>query len=265
MRIIAGPCQHEGLAQSAEIALECKRVCDKYGIEYIFKASFDKANRTSIHGQRGMGLEGTMTDFLALKVQYNLRTLTDVHDYVQVNRIEREFRDAVDVYQIPAFLCRQTDLITAACATNKIVNIKKGQFLAPWDMKGVLSKTDKAKEVWITERGTSFGYNNLVVDYTGIMYMLDTYEHPIIFDCTHSAQKPGGQGASSGGNRDYVPGLAHAGAAIGIRNFFLEVHPEPDLAPSDGPNMLRLEDFEHTVKQIKAVADVVAEEGEQDE
>jgi 2-dehydro-3-deoxyphosphooctonate aldolase (KDO 8-P synthase) len=250
MRIIAGPCQHEGLAQSTEIAQECKRVCDKYGIEYYFKASYDKANRSSMQGIRGMGLEATMTDFLALKVTLGVKTLTDVHDYVQIAHIEKEFKDAVDVYQIPAFLCRQTDLIKAACATDKIVNIKKGQFMAPWDMKGVLSKTEGAKDVWITERGTSFGYNTLVVDYTGLMYMLDNYEHPIVFDCTHSAQKPGGQGTSSGGNRDYVPGLARSGAALGIRDFFLEVHPNPDVAPSDGPNMLRLEDFEEVVRDI---------------
>jgi len=250
MRIIAGPCQHEGLAQSSEIARECKRVCDKYGIEYYFKASYDKANRSSLGGKRGMGMEATLTDFLALKVTLGVKTLTDVHDYVQLKRIEREFRDAVDVYQIPAFLCRQTDLVQAACATDKIVNIKKGQFLAPWDMTGILSKCEDAKELWITERGTSFGYNNLVVDYTGLMYMLDTYKHDIVFDVTHSVQKPGGLGSSSGGNRDYVPGLARAGSALGIRNFFLEVHPNPDVAPSDGPNMLRLEDFEEVVDDI---------------
>jgi 2-dehydro-3-deoxyphosphooctonate aldolase (KDO 8-P synthase) len=257
MRIIAGPCQHESLPQSLEIARECKRVCDKHGIEYIFKASYDKANRSSMQGKRGMGMEATLIDFLALKVELGVKTLTDVHDYVQIARIEREFKDAVDVYQIPAFLCRQTDLIKAACATDKIVNIKKGQFMAPWDMKGVLSKTEGAKDVWITERGTSFGYNTLVVDYTGLMYMLDTYEHPIVFDCTHSAQKPGGQGSSSGGNRDYVPGLARSGAALGIRDFFLEVHPDPDVAPSDGPNMLRLEDFEKVVSDIVAISKAV--------
>jgi len=250
MRIIAGPCQHEGLVQSAEIAVECKRVCDKYGIEYYFKASYDKANRSSMQGKRGMGMEATLTDFLALKVQYNVRILTDVHDYVQVKRIEREFKDAVDVYQIPAFLCRQTDLIKAACATDKIVNIKKGQFMAPWDMKGVLSKTEGAKEVWITERGTSFGYNTLVVDYTGLQYMLDNYDVPCVFDVTHAVQKPGGNGESSGGNRDYVPGLARAASAIGIKDFFIEVHADPDNAPSDGDNMLRLEDFEEVVRDI---------------
>jgi 2-dehydro-3-deoxyphosphooctonate aldolase (KDO 8-P synthase) len=250
VRIIAGPCQHESLPQSLEIAKECKRVCDKYGIEYYFKASYDKANRTSANGVRGLGLETTLTDFLALKVELGVKTLTDVHDYVQVNRIEREFKDAVDVYQIPAFLCRQTDLIQAACATDKIVNIKKGQFMAPWDMKGVISKTEEAKEVWITERGTSFGYNTLVVDFTGLQYMLDNYDVPIVLDGTHAVQKPGGQGDSSGGNRNYVPGITRAGAAIGIDSFFMEVHAEPDVAPSDGPNMLYLKDFEEVVRDI---------------
>ena len=255
MRIIAGPCQHESLAQSSEIARECKRVCDKYGIDYYFKASYDKANRSSIKGKRGAGIEATLTDFLALKVLLGVKTLTDVHDAVQVRRIERQFKDAVDVYQIPAFLCRQTDLIQAACATDKIVNIKKGQFLAPWDVKGILSKTEGAKEVWITERGTSFGYNNLVVDFNGIQYMLNNLGVPIILDATHSCQQPGGLGSSSGGNRDYVAGLARAAAAVGVSNFFLEVHADPDNAPSDGPNMLKLDDFEDTVKQIKFTHD----------
>jgi 2-dehydro-3-deoxyphosphooctonate aldolase (KDO 8-P synthase) len=250
MKIIAGPCQHEGLAQSAEIARECKRVCDKYGIEYYFKASYDKANRSSLGGERGMGMAATLTDFLALKVTLGVKTLTDVHDYVQVARIEREFKDAVDVYQIPAFLCRQTDLVQAVCATDKIVNIKKGQFMAPWDMAGVLSKCDEAKELWITERGTSFGYNNLVVDFTGIDYMLSNFDMPVVFDATHSVQKPGGNGDSSGGNRDYVPGLLRAASALGVRDFFIEVHADPDNAPSDGPNMLRLDDFERTVDEI---------------
>ena len=250
MRIIAGPCQHEGLAQSAEIAKECKRVCDKYGIEYYFKASYDKANRTSINGERGVGINATLNDFLALKDTLGVKTLTDIHDHVQLARIEREFKYAVDVYQIPAFLCRQTDLIKAACATDKIVNIKKGQFLAPWDVEGIISKTKNAKEVWITERGTSFGYNNLVVDFTGIQYMLESYDVPVVLDATHSVQKPGGNGTSSGGNRNYVPGLSRAASALGVTNFFLEVHKDPDNAPSDGPNMLRLENFEEVVRDI---------------
>ena len=255
MRIIAGPCQHETLAQSAEIAKECKRVCDKYGFEYYFKASYDKANRTSSKGQRGVGLENTMMDFRTLKETYGVSTVTDVHSVSQIGEIIVGWEECVDVLQIPAFLCRQTDLIKAACKTGKIVNIKKGQFLAPWDMAGVLSKCTDAKEVWITERGTSFGYNTLVVDYTGIQYMLNNYDVPIVFDVTHAVQKPGGNGQSSGGNRDYVPSLARAAAAMGVSNFFIEVHPDPDNAPSDGPNMLRLEDFEDTVKQIKVTYD----------
>lgn len=246
MRIVAGPCQHETLAQSAEIAKECKRVCDKYGIDYYFKASYDKANRTSMSGERGVGIDAALPDLLALKETLGVKILTDVHTEGQVSRC----KSFVDVLQIPAFLCRQTDLIKAACATDCIVNIKKGQFLAPWDVSGILSKTADAREVWITERGTSFGYNTLVVDYTGIQYMLGNYDVPIVFDATHAVQKPGGNGQSSGGNRDYVPGLARAAAAMGVSNFFLEVHADPDNAPSDGPNMLRLEDFERTVYDI---------------
>jgi 2-dehydro-3-deoxyphosphooctonate aldolase (KDO 8-P synthase) len=246
MKIIAGPCQHESLKQSLEIATECKRVCDKHGIDYYFKASFDKANRTSINGIRGKGLHETIQDFLQLKDKFGHKILTDVHEVDQVQFL----KNIVDVIQIPAFLCRQTDLIRAVCETDCIVNIKKGQFLAPWDVKGILSKTEGAKEIWITERGTSFGYNTLVVDFTGLQYMLDNYDVPIVLDATHSVQKPGGQGDSSGGNRDYVPGLTRAGAALGIDSFFMEVHADPDVAPSDGPNMLRLEDFEKVVDDI---------------
>ena len=250
MRIIAGPCQHESLGQSAAIAEKCKAVCDKYGIEYYFKASFDKANRSSLGNKRGVGINQTLADFRLLKEVHGVKTLTDVHTVEQCSHITSFFNDAVDVLQIPAFLCRQTDLLRAACATDKVVNIKKGQFLAPWDMKGILTKTEGAKEVWITERGTSFGYNTLVVDFTGLQYMLDNFSEPLVFDCTHAVQKPGGLGGSSGGNRDYVPGMARAGSALGISSFFLEVHPDPDNAPSDGPNMLRLDDFERTVDEI---------------
>lgn len=249
MRVIAGPCQHESYEQSLEIANECKRVCDRYGIEYYFKASYDKANRTSINGQRGRGINDTLLDFYTLKQKIpELKILTDVHTVEEIQLVADE--KCVDVIQIPAFLCRQTDLIQAACKTDMIVNIKKGQFLAPWDVNGILSKTEGAREVWITERGTSFGYNNLVVDFNGLQYMLDNFSVPIVFDATHSVQKPGGAGDSSGGNRDYVPGLARAAAALGISNFFLEVHSDPDKAPSDGPNMLHLNDFESIIKQI---------------
>jgi len=252
LRIIAGPCQHETLTESLMIAKECQRVCDKHGIEYYFKASFDKANRSSMQGKRGVGLINTLNDFRRLKDAIpNLKILTDVHDVDQIEKLEMdEFCDLVDVLQIPAFLCRQTDLVQAACETGKIVNIKKGQFLAPWDMKGILSKCTDAKQVWITERGTSFGYNTLVVDFTGLNYMLDNFSNPIILDATHSVQKPGGNGSSSGGNRDYVPGLCRAGSALGITDFFLEVHDDPDNAPSDGPNMLHLDNFERVINDI---------------
>lgn len=252
MKIIAGPCQHETPEQSLEIAQECKRVCDKYGIDYYFKASFDKANRTSVNGKRGLGMYPTFSDFRYMKSEISgLKILTDFHSVTEINAVGMN-NHIVDVIQIPAFLCRQTDLIKTACATGLIVNIKKGQFLAPWDVAGILSKTEGAKEVWITERGTSFGYNTLVVDFTGIDYMLRNYDVPIVFDATHSVQKPGGNGDSSGGNRDLVPGLARAASALGVSNFFLEVHADPDNAPSDGPNMLKLKDFEKTVQQIIA-------------
>jgi len=250
MRIIAGPCQHENIKHSLKIAKECKRVCDKHGIEYYFKASYDKANRTNVAGKRGVGLQSTMQDFAEIKNKLGVNTLTDVHNQNEILKIAAYYNDAVDVIQIPAFLCRQTDLIQAACKTNKIVNIKKGQFLAPWDVKGILSKTQGAQEVWITERGTSFGYNTLVVDYTGIQYMLENYSVPIVLDATHSVQKPGGAGDRSDGNREYVPGLCRSASALGVSNFFLEVHDDPDNAPSDGPNMLNLKDFEEIVNDI---------------
>jgi|TARA_R110002033_G_scaffold37917_2_gene76968 2-dehydro-3-deoxyphosphooctonate aldolase (KDO 8-P synthase) len=257
IKIIAGPCQHESLGQSAHIAEKCKTVCDKYGVDYIFKASFDKANRSSLGNKRGVGINQTLADFRLLKEVHGVKTLTDVHTAEHCSHITSFFNDTVDVLQIPAFLCRQTDLVQAACATDKIVNIKKGQFLAPWDMKGILSKCTDTKEVWITERGTSFGYNTLVVDFTGIDYMLSNFDVPVVLDATHSVQKPGGLGGSSGGNRDYVPGLCRAASALGVTNFFLEVHPNPDVAPSDGPNMLRLDDFESVVKDIVAISKVV--------
>lgn len=250
MRIIAGPCQHESYEQSLAIATECQRVCDLYDIEYVFKASYDKANRTHVDGIRGLGMDKTLNDFHLIKDNVGCLTLTDVHDAWQVDDIMYYHEEAVDIIQIPAFLCRQTDLIKKACETDKIVNIKKGQFLAPWDVKGILSKCADAKEVWITERGTSFGYNALVVDFCGIQYMLDNFMAPVVLDCTHAVQEPGGQGHSSGGNRAYVPGLARAGAAVGVDNFFLEVHEDPNNAPSDGPNMLHIDDFAETVRQL---------------
>ena len=251
IKIIAGPCQHESLEQSLRIAKECKRVCDKHGIDYIFKASYDKANRSNINGKRGQGLQNTMQDFASLKkVIPNLNIITDVHNVNEILKIGAYYDDIIDVLQIPAFLCRQTDLVRAACKTGKIVNIKKGQFLAPWDVENILSKTEGAKEVWITERGTSFGYNTLVTDFTGMQYVLDNVDCPLVYDITHSVQKPGGNGTSSGGNREYVPGLARAASALGVTNFFLEVHEDPDNAPSDGPNALHLKDFKTVVADI---------------
>ena len=251
MRIISGPCQHESLEHSMNIAKTMKDICDKFDIEYIFKASYDKANRSSMGGKRGVGFKETMEDFLVIKKELGVQTLTDFHDQYQVTDMMFEYPDAVDVVQIPAFLCRQTDLVTQACASGKIVNIKKGQFLAPWDMKGIMSKTKGAKEVWITERGTSFGYNTLVVDYTGVQHLLDSYNSSnVVMDATHAVQKPGGNGDSSGGNRAYVPTIAKAAAAIGVTNFFMETHPTPDEAPSDGPNMVKLDEMEELVRQL---------------
>lgn len=244
MRIIAGPCQHESLEQSLEIAQHCSEICDKYGIEYIFKASFDKANRTHNDGIRGVGLHPFIKDILTMKDEMDLKVLTDVHEPDQIQYLKY----IVDVLQIPAFLCRQTDLIKAACATDCIVNIKKGQFLAPSDVKGILSKTEG--EVWITERGTSFGYNRLINDFTGMVDLLSNLGEAFVYDVTHSVQQPGGNGNSSGGNRDYVPSLCRAASAMGVSSFFLEVHPDPDNAPSDGPNMIRLDDFDEVVDDI---------------
>jgi 2-dehydro-3-deoxyphosphooctonate aldolase (KDO 8-P synthase) len=238
------------LDQSIEIAKECSRVCKKHKVDYVFKASYDKANRSSIKGKRGLGLQTTIKDFEILKNKTGVKIITDVHNVNEVLKIGAYYKDIIDVMQIPAFLCRQTDLVQAACKTGMIVNIKKGQFLAPWDVENILSKTEGAKEVWITERGTSFGYNTLVTDFTGLQFMLDNYSVPIVYDVTHSVQKPGGMGTSSGGDRRYVPGLCRAAAALGITNFFLEVHADPDNAPSDGPNALHLKDFEKVVDDI---------------
>lgn len=251
MIIIAGPCQHENLDLSLEIASECKRACDLYEIEYYFKASFDKANRTSIDGERGLGLDKSMLDFRIMKEKIEgLKIVTDVHSENQIETITNNYNDCVDVIQIPAFLCRQTDLIKSACSTDKKINIKKGQFISPFEVEGILSKTTDMSNVWITERGTSFGYNNLIVDFTALDYMLDNYECEIFFDATHSVQKPGVNGKSTGGNRKYVPGLLRAASALGIQNFFIETHPDPDRSPSDGPNMIYLSDFSRVVGEI---------------
>ena len=244
--IISGPCVIESEDLLFEVAEKMIYLTKKHNLTYIFKASYDKANRTSINSFRGPGLIKGLDLLDNVKSKFNIPITSDVHDANEC-KIAGE---VLDIVQVPAFLCRQTDLVKAACKTGKIVNIKKGQFLAPWDVNNILSKTEGAKEVWITERGTSFGYNTLVVDYTGLDYMLNNIDADIVFDVTHSVQKPGGHGTSSGGNRDYVPGLARSGSALGIRNFFLEVHHDPDNAPSDGPNALHLKDFEKVVDEI---------------
>lgn len=253
MRIIAGPCQHESLESSLNIAQHCSDVCKRAGVEYIFKASYDKANRTSGDSPRGCGMRATMNDFVELKKAIpGLKILTDfhsVHDITAWSGVDA-WVDSVDVIQIPALLCRQTDIIHAAVATDKIVNIKKGQFIAPWDTTNIVNKADHGGKLWITERGTSFGYNNIVVDYTGIMYMLNRVDADIVFDVTHSVQKPGGHQTSSSGNSNYVRGLARSGSALGITSFFMEVHPMPSNAPSDGDCMLKLSDFERTIDDI---------------
>jgi len=250
MRLVAGPCQHESLELSQQIAEECKDICDKYGVEYYFKASYDKANRTSMHSERGLGLKETLFDLSKIKKEVDVPILTDVHDREQLRTIRAFFDHVVDVIQIPAFLCRQTDLIVDASRSGKIINIKKGQFLAPWDIDGVLSKTEGAKDVWITERGTSFGYNRLVVDFAGMVHMLQSLGNSLFYDATHSVQRPGGGGDKSSGDSVYVPSMLRAAAALGIESFFIEVHPDPSSSPSDGDNMLQLSKLDEVVDQL---------------
>jgi len=247
MKIIAGPCQLE--ESSIITAQYCKRIAEDHGFEYYFKASFDKANRTSLNNKRGLGVEQSIPLFEEIKRKVGCKIVTDVHTTGQVTIM----KDVVDVLQIPAFLCRQTDLLLAAKKSGKIVNVKKGQFLAPWDVAGIISKIGD-EDVWITERGTSFGYNTLVNDFTGLQYIAENYSTPLIFDATHSVQKPGGLGGSSGGNRDYVPALVRAAVATGhVDGIFMEVHPDPDNAPSDGPNSLTYQMYERIIRQISII------------
>ena len=249
MIIVAGHCQLESSEQAIDIASELYTVCQEYDFDYYFKSSFDKANRTSIHGKRGPGMSKGLEWLNDVKTEVGCKVLTDVHETWQL----KEVAPIVDVLQIPAFLCRQTDLLTRsveiANLLDKKVNIKKGQFLAPWDIKGILSKTG-TENVWITERGTSFGYNTLITDFTGVQYMKQEYPVPIIFDATHSVQKPGGMGTASGGNREYVPGLIRAAVVQGVDGVFLECHHDPDSAPSDGPNMVKMEHMKTILSEI---------------
>jgi 2-dehydro-3-deoxyphosphooctonate aldolase (KDO 8-P synthase) len=248
LSIIAGPCQLESRAHALEVASALKEIATRLGIGLVYKTSFDKANRTSAASARGLGLDAALPIFAEIRESLGLPVLTDVHENEQCARAA----EAVDILQIPAFLCRQTDLLLAAAATGKIVNVKKGQFLAPWDMGNVVSKITYAgnTKVLVTERGVSFGYNTLVSDMRALPIMAKTTGAPVIFDATHSVQQPGGKGTSSGGEREYVPVLARAAVAVGVAGVFIETHPDPDHAPSDGPNMVPLREFEALIKTL---------------
>ena len=247
LTLIAGPCQMESRQHALETAHALREIADRLDIGLVYKTSFDKANRTSVNAQRGIGLEGALPVFAEIREVTGLPTLTDVHENDQCARVA----EAVDVLQIPAFLCRQTDLLVAAAKTGRAVNVKKGQFLAPWDMKNVVAKVTGTGNlnVLATERGVSFGYNTLVSDMRALPEMAKI-GCPIVFDATHSVQQPGGQGTSSGGQREFVPVLARAAVAVGVACVFMETHPDPDHAPSDGPNMVALRDFEPLVREL---------------
>ncbi len=248
LALIAGPCALESRAHALEMATALKEIAAKVGIGLIYKTSFDKANRTSLRSARGIGLDAALPVFDEIRDKLKLSVLTDVHEATQCMRVAQ----AVDVLQIPAFLCRQTDLLIAAAKTGKTVNVKKGQFLAPWDMKNVVEKVTGAgnRNVLVTERGVSFGYNTLVTDMRALPILKRTTGAPVIFDATHSVQQPGGQGTSSGGEREFVPVLARAAVAVGVAGVFIETHQDPDRAPSDGPNMLPLKEMESLLREL---------------
>ena len=254
LRIIAGPCVIESEQMILETAEQLKAIASRCDVDFYFKASFDKANRTSINSYRGPGIEEGLRILQKVKDTYGLKIVTDIHEPWQAQRVA----EVVDIIQIPAFLCRQTDLLVAAAHTGKIINVKKAQFLAPWDMKNVVTKIEESgnKNIMLCERGTSFGYNTLVVDMTGIQEM-KKFGYPVVFDATHSVQKPGGKGNATGGNREYVEPLAKAAIAAGADALFFEVHPEPDKALSDGPNMVKLDEFEEMLKRIIKVYNAV--------
>ena len=248
--VFAGPCQMESRAHALEMASALKEIAGKLGFGLIFKTSFDKANRTSLSGKRGIGLEAALPVFAEIRETLGLPVVTDVHEPAQCSAVA----PVVDVLQIPAFLCRQTDLLIAAAKTRRVVKIKKGQFLAPWDMKQVVTKVVASgnPNVLLTERGSSFGYNTLVTDMRALPILAEMGA-PVIFDATHSVQQPGGQGTSSGGDRRYVPVLARAAVAVGVAGIFIEMHDNPDRAPSDGPNMLPLQDFAPLMAELMAI------------
>ncbi len=248
--LIAGPCVIESEKLVMDTAEEIKKITDKLGIPFIFKSSFDKANRSSIHSFRGPGLDEGLEILAKVKKTFDVAITSDIHEPNQTEKAGQ----VLDMLQIPAFLCRQTDLLVGAAKTGKVVNVKKGQFLAPWDMKNVLTKLKESNcdKILLTERGSTFGYNNLVVDMRSLIIMRELGV-PVVFDATHSVQIPGGQGTSTGGKREYVPYLSKAAAAIGIDAIFMEVHPNPDDALSDGPNMVKLNELEEVLKPIQNI------------
>jgi 2-dehydro-3-deoxyphosphooctonate aldolase (KDO 8-P synthase) len=248
LSLIAGPCQLESHVHAFEMATALKEIAARLGIGLVYKTSFDKANRTSGRSARGIGLEATLPIFADIRSSLGVPVLTDVHDAAQCATVA----PAVDVLQIPAFLCRQTDLLVAAAKTGRVVNVKKGQFLAPWDMANVVAKITGAgnRNVLVTERGASFGYNTLVSDMRALPILARTTGAPVIFDVTHSVQQPGGQGTSSGGEREFVPVLARAAVAVGVAGVFIETHQDPDKAPSDGPNMVPLKEMEALLRRL---------------
>lgn len=249
LSLIAGPCQMESRDHAFDMAGGIKEITDRLGIGLVYKSSYDKANRTSLNGKRGIGLEKAMDIFADLKSQFGFPVLTDVHTEDQCAAVA----PVVDVLQIPAFLCRQTDLLIAAAKTGRVINVKKGQFLAPWDMKNVLAKVTESgnANVMACERGVSFGYNTLVSDMRALPIMA-SFGSPVIFDATHSVQQPGGQGGSSGGQREFVETLARAAVAVGVAGVFIETHQDPDHAPSDGPNMVKLSDLSRLLETLMA-------------
>jgi 2-dehydro-3-deoxyphosphooctonate aldolase (KDO 8-P synthase) len=248
--LIAGPCQMESRAHAFEMAFALKEITSKLSVPFVFKASFDKANRTSANAERGIGLAKALEIFADIKAELGVPVITDIHDAGQCKPVA----EVVDILQIPAFLCRQTDLLVAAAETGRVINVKKGQFLAPWDMKNVAAKITGAgnPNVLVCERGASFGYNTLVSDMRSLPIMARDTGAPVIFDATHSVQQPGGQGGSTGGQREFVPVLARAAMAIGIAGLFIESHEQPDRAPSDGPNMVPLREMEALLSDLKA-------------
>ena len=250
LTLIGGPCVIESEEFTLKMAEEIQKVCDRLEISFIFKSSFDKANRTSINSFRGKSLDRGLEILQKVKDRVGVPVLTDIHESHQAATVA----EVVDVLQIPAFLCRQTDLLLAAAATGRAINVKKGQFLAPWDMKNVVKKLEYAgaKNILLTERGTSFGYNTLVVDFRALPQMREL-GYPVVFDATHSVQMPGGKGDKTGGQREFVPYLARAAAAVGIDALFMEIHENPDTAPSDGPNMIPLEKLEMILRQVVSV------------